>query len=125
MLAVALSMAACSAHGTNADVKPADERATSKVTPAPSSPASPSVATSADKAQEEALRALASERAASAPSGDVTGPDGFSALIRLRNEVVALYPGTSWPTEQTVKDPGNPVPEHPRFTFEKNSKGEQ
>ncbi|MFJ6573205.1 hypothetical protein ACIQNU_37930 [Streptomyces sp. NPDC091292] len=55
----------------------------------------------------------------------VTGPDGFSATIRLKEDVVGLYPGTSWPTEQVVQDPGHPAPEHPQVEFEKNSKRER
>ncbi|MEV3854949.1 hypothetical protein AB0J38_11545 [Streptomyces sp. NPDC050095] len=54
----------------------------------------------------------------------ISGPEGFAATISLKNEVVGLYPGTSWPTEQTVNDPGKPLPALPHIEFEKYVKRE-
>ncbi|WP_138898493.1 hypothetical protein [Streptomyces chryseus] len=54
----------------------------------------------------------------------ITGPGGFDATAQVKTTVVGLYPGTSWPTELTAKDPGKPVPEHPIVTIEKNTKQE-
>ncbi|MFF7652989.1 hypothetical protein ACFZCY_24730 [Streptomyces sp. NPDC007983] len=51
----------------------------------------------------------------------VTGPRGFDATVRMKSEVVGLYPGTSWPTELTARDPGSPVPENPRVTIVKSA----
>ncbi|MEU9009448.1 hypothetical protein AB0D12_06615 [Streptomyces sp. NPDC048479] len=54
----------------------------------------------------------------------ITGPGGFDATVRLDTGAVALYPGTSWPTELTVKDPGKPLPDNPVVSIVKNSKRE-
>lgn len=48
----------------------------------------------------------------------VTGPDGFDATADASMDVVGLYPGTSWPTELTVRDAGHTPPEHPHITVE-------
>lgn len=47
----------------------------------------------------------------------VTGTGGFDATASTSAEVVGLYPGTSWPTVMTVKDPGHTPPANPRVTI--------
>ncbi|WP_143079026.1 hypothetical protein [Streptomyces monashensis] len=47
----------------------------------------------------------------------VTGPGGFDATASASMDVVGLYPGTSWPTELTIKDPGHTPPAHPQITI--------
>ncbi|MEV6393509.1 hypothetical protein AB0M39_01775 [Streptomyces sp. NPDC051907] len=54
----------------------------------------------------------------------ITGPGGFDATVRVDTDAVALFPGTSWPTELTVKDPGKPLPETPVVSIVKNVKRE-
>lgn len=49
----------------------------------------------------------------------ITGPDGYDHTAGASLEVVGLYPGTSWPTELTVRDANHTPPEHPRITVEK------
>ena len=51
----------------------------------------------------------------------VTGPQGFDATVRMKSEVVGLYPGASWPAELTARDPGSPVPENPRVAIVKST----
>ncbi|EST25373.1 hypothetical protein M878_28930 [Streptomyces roseochromogenus subsp. oscitans DS 12.976] len=48
----------------------------------------------------------------------VTGPGGFNATVSASMDVVGLYPGTSWPTELTVSDPGHTPPAQPHITIE-------
>ncbi|MER6385437.1 hypothetical protein [Streptomyces sp. NPDC001250] len=48
----------------------------------------------------------------------VTGPGGFDTTASESADVVGLYPGTSWPTELTVSDPGHMPPAHPHITIE-------
>ncbi|MEV7690675.1 hypothetical protein ACFW1F_11175 [Streptomyces bungoensis] len=47
----------------------------------------------------------------------VTGAAGFDATASASEEVVGLYPGTSWPTELTVRDPGHMPPANPHITI--------
>ncbi|MEU5592803.1 hypothetical protein [Streptomyces sp. NPDC020298] len=47
----------------------------------------------------------------------VTGAGGFDATASASAEVVGLYPGTSWPTELTVRDSGRTPPASPRITI--------
>lgn len=47
----------------------------------------------------------------------ITGAGGFDAAASASVEVVGLYPGTSWPTELTVKDPGHMPPANPHITI--------
>ncbi|MGW7409756.1 hypothetical protein ACWGI9_39695 [Streptomyces sp. NPDC054833] len=47
----------------------------------------------------------------------VTGAGGFDATASASAEVVGLYPGTSWPTELTVRDPGHMPPANPHITI--------
>lgn len=54
----------------------------------------------------------------------ITGPGGFDATVRVATDVVGLYPGTSWPTELTAKDPGKPLPVNPVVSIVKNYKRE-
>lgn len=54
----------------------------------------------------------------------ITGPGGFDATVRVDTGAVALYPGTTWPTELTVKDPGKPLPDNPVVSIVKNNKRE-
>ncbi|WP_327325001.1 hypothetical protein OG735_22670 [Streptomyces sp. NBC_01210] len=54
----------------------------------------------------------------------ITGPGGFDATVRVDTGAVALYPGTSWPTELTVKDSGKPLPDNPVVSIVKNNKRE-
>ncbi|MFC7830707.1 hypothetical protein [Streptomyces sp. NPDC057375] len=49
----------------------------------------------------------------------VTGPNGFDRTAGASLEVVGLYPGTSWPTELTVRDANHTPPTHPHVTVEK------
>ncbi len=49
----------------------------------------------------------------------VTGPNGFDHTAGASMEVVGLYPGTSWPTELTVRDAGHTPPKHPHITVER------
>jgi len=55
----------------------------------------------------------------------VTGNQGFDATVHMKSEVVGLYPGTSWPTELTARDPGSPVPGNPQVTIVKSTKTEK
>lgn len=54
----------------------------------------------------------------------ITGPGGFDATVRVDTGAVGLYPGTSWPTELIVKDPGKPLPKTPVVSIVKNVKRE-
>ncbi|MFL4945973.1 hypothetical protein ACJ6WE_01055 [Streptomyces sp. MMS24-I31] len=47
----------------------------------------------------------------------VTGAGGFDATASASADVVGLYPGTSWPTELTVRDPGHIPPANPHITI--------
>ncbi len=49
----------------------------------------------------------------------VTGPGGYNATAQASLDTVGLYPGTSWPTELTVRQSGTPVPAHPKITVER------
>ncbi|QHA09301.1 hypothetical protein GQF42_44525 [Streptomyces broussonetiae] len=54
----------------------------------------------------------------------ITGPGGFDATASASSNVVGLYPGTSWPTELTVSDPGHTPPSHPHITIESVERNE-
>ncbi|MFJ8363788.1 hypothetical protein [Streptomyces sp. NPDC093984] len=54
----------------------------------------------------------------------ITGPGGFDATASASMDVVGLYPGTSWPTELTVSDPGHTPPAHPHITIESVERNE-
>jgi hypothetical protein len=54
----------------------------------------------------------------------ITGPGGFKATADAAMDVVGLYPGTSWPTELTVRDPGHTPPAHPHITIESIERNE-
>ncbi|MCC5476068.1 hypothetical protein [Streptomyces barringtoniae] len=54
----------------------------------------------------------------------VTGSGGFDATVSASMDVVGLYPGTSWPTELTVSDPGHTPPAHPHITIESVERNE-
>ncbi|MFF9405888.1 hypothetical protein ACF1B0_10185 [Streptomyces anandii] len=48
----------------------------------------------------------------------ITGPGGFDATASTSMDAVGLYPGTAWPTELTMSDPGHTPPARPRITIE-------
>ncbi|MGW3568188.1 hypothetical protein ACWDSL_30790 [Streptomyces sp. NPDC000941] len=52
----------------------------------------------------------------------VTGDHGFDATVHMKTDVVGVYPGASWPTELTARDPGSPLPENPRVAIVKSTK---
>ncbi|WP_432586419.1 hypothetical protein ABVG11_10035 [Streptomyces sp. HD1123-B1] len=52
----------------------------------------------------------------------VTGAHGFDTTVRMKTDVVGVYPGASWPTEISASDSGSPLPESPRVTIVKNKK---
>ncbi|WP_143658753.1 hypothetical protein [Streptomyces sp. IMTB 2501] len=54
----------------------------------------------------------------------ITGPGGFDATASASMDVVGLFPGTSWPTELTVSDPGHTPPAHPHITIESVERNE-